>query len=167
VRNVISAPFLASRHAAAHSTVMFSGTLHPQHFYRDTLGLPESTAWLEVEVDGPFQPEQLSVHVAAHVSTRWRDRERSLIPIADLIARQYAAHPGNYLGFLSSFDYLERLAALLRVRHPELPVWTQAPGMDEAARDAFLARFRTADSNIGLAVLGGAFSKGVNLEASN
>jgi DNA excision repair protein ERCC-2 len=161
VRNVIPAPFLASRHAAAHSTVMFSGTLHPQHFYRDTLGLPESTAWIEVE--GPFRAEQLSVHVAAHVSTRWRDRERSLIPIADLIARQYAARPGNYLGFLSSFDYLERLAALLRVRHPELPVWTQAPGMDEAARDAFLARFRTTDRSIGLAVLGGAFSEGVDL----
>jgi DNA excision repair protein ERCC-2 len=84
---------------------MFSGTLQPQHFYRDTLGLSESTAWLGVE--GPFKPEQLTVHVAAHVSTRWRERERSLAPIADLIARQYAVRPGNYLAFLSSFDYLE------------------------------------------------------------
>ena len=161
VRNVIPAPHLAPRHATAHATVMFSGTLHPQHFYRDTLGLSKSTAWLEVE--GPFQPEQLTVHVAAHVSTRWRDRERSLVPIADLIAQQYAARPGNYLGFLSSFDYLERLAALIRMRHPELPLWAQAPGMGEAARDAFLARFRTPDRGVGLAVLGGAFSEGVDL----
>jgi DNA excision repair protein ERCC-2 len=35
--------------------------------------------------------------------------------------------------------------------------------MDEAARDEFLARFRTTDRGIGLAVLGGAFSEGVDL----
>jgi DNA excision repair protein ERCC-2 len=35
--------------------------------------------------------------------------------------------------------------------------------MGEAERDAFLARFRTADRGIGLAVLGGAFSEGVDL----
>jgi DNA excision repair protein ERCC-2 len=161
VRNVIPAPFLAPRYAAARTTVMFSGTLNPQHFYRDTLGLPQQTQWLDVE--GPFRAEQLQVHVAGNVSTRWRDRERSLMPIVDLIARQYAAQPGNYLGFLSSFEYLQRVVELMRERHPGLPVWAQEPGMDEAARDAFLARFRTMNQGVGFAVLGGAFSEGVDL----
>jgi len=161
VRNVIPAPFLAPRYAAARVTVMFSGTLQPRHFYRDTLGLPDDTRWLDVE--GPFRAEQLQVHVASHVSTRWRDREDSLAPIVELIARQYQAQPGNYLGFLSSFEYLQRVVALIRERHPGLPVWAQEPGMDEAARDAFLARFRTMNQGIGFAVLGGAFSEGVDL----
>ena len=161
VRNVVPAHFLAPRHALARATVLFSGTLAPEHFYRDMLGLPEEAAFMSV--DGPFRPQQLHVHIAAHVSTRWRDRERSLIPIADLMARQYAEQPGNYLGFLSSFDYLQRVATLMQQRHPDVPIWTQAPGMDEAARDAFLARFRSAGSGIGLAVLGGAFSEGVDL----
>jgi DNA excision repair protein ERCC-2 len=161
VRNVVPAHFLAPRHAAAQATVMFSGTLTPEHFYRDMLGLPESAAFMSVE--GPFQPQQLKVHIAAHVSTRWRDRERSLLPIVDLMARQYTERPGNYLGFLSSFDYLKRIADLMIGRHPDVPIWTQAPGMDEAARDAFLGRFRGADRGIGLAVLGGAFSEGVDL----
>jgi DNA excision repair protein ERCC-2 len=85
------------------------------------------------------------------------------VPIVDLIARQYAAQPGNYLGFLSSFEYLQRVVALMRERHPDLPVWAQEPGMDEAARDAFLARFRTMNQGVGFAVLGGAFSEGVDL----
>ena len=161
VRNVIPAPFLAPRYAAAHTTVMFSGTLNPYHFYRDTLGLPDHTQWLDVE--GPFRAEQLEVRVAANVSTRWRDRERSLAPIVDLIATQYASQPGNYLGFLSSFDYLQQVVELMRERHPALPVWAQQPGMDEAARDAFLARFRTMNQGVGFAVLGGAFSEGVDL----
>ncbi|WP_144109201.1 ATP-dependent DNA helicase [Paraburkholderia sp. BCC1886] len=161
VRNVIPAPFLAPRYAAARTTVMFSGTLNPQAFYRDTLGLPEQTQWLDVE--GPFRAEQLQVRVAGRVSTRWRDRERSLEPIVELIAKQYTTLPGNYLGFLSSFDYLQQVVALLRERYPAIPVWTQSPGMDEAARDGFLARFRSMDSGVGFAVLGGAFSEGVDL----
>jgi DNA excision repair protein ERCC-2 len=161
VRNVIPAPFLAPRYAAARSTVMFSGTLSPHHFYRDTLGLADETRWLDVE--GPFRAEQLKVHVASHVSTRWRDRERSLMPIVDLIAQQYAALPGNYLGFLSSFDYLQRVEALMRERYPQVPVWAQEQGMDEAAREAFLARFKAMGRGVGFAVLGGAFSEGVDL----
>jgi len=35
--------------------------------------------------------------------------------------------------------------------------------MDEAARDAFLARFRASGAGVGFAVLGGAFSEGVDL----
>jgi DNA excision repair protein ERCC-2 len=161
VRNVIPAPFLASRHAAARTTVMFSGTLGPQQYYRDTLGLPASTGWLDVE--GPFRAEQLAVRVASHVSTRWRDRDDSIAPIVELIARQYDTRPGNYLGFLSSFDYLQRVAASLRAQHPHVPIWTQEPGMDEAARDAFVARFRTSTSGVGFAVLGGAFAEGIDL----
>ncbi|MBN3754871.1 ATP-dependent DNA helicase [Paraburkholderia sp. Tr-20389] len=161
VRNVIPAPFLKPRYAAARATIVFSGTLSPQHFYRDMLGLPDDTGW--VDVDGPFRAEQLDVRVAHRVSTRWRDRERSLEPIVDLIAQQYAERPGNYLGFLSSFDYLQRVADSMRERHPHVPIWTQAPRMDEAARDAFLARFVADGAGVGFAVLGGAFSEGVDL----
>ncbi|KVO08018.1 ATP-dependent DNA helicase [Burkholderia ubonensis] len=161
VRNVIPAGFLAPRFSAARATVLFSGTLRPFHFYRDTLGLPTDTGWLDV--DGPFRAEQLTVRVASHVSTRWRDRDRSLVPIADLIAAQYAARPGNYLSFVSSFDYLQRVVALMRERHPDVPVWAQAPGMAEAERDAFLARFDAGGRGVGFAVLGGAFSEGVDL----
>ncbi len=146
VRNVVPAHFLAPRHSSAQASILFSGTLTPEPFYRDMLGLPNGTS--SIDVEGPFQPEQLKIHIATHVSTRWRDREESLRPIVDLMARQYAELPGNYLGFLSSFDYLQRIAALMET-HPHVPIWTQSPGMDEAARDEFLARFRTAGRGIG------------------
>ncbi|MBV7501618.1 ATP-dependent DNA helicase [Achromobacter sp. ACM05] len=161
VRNVIPAPYLAARYATAHATVLFSGTLSPQQFYRDTLGLPKDTPWIDVAA--PFQAGQLAVRVVGNVSTRFRDRERSLAPIADLIARQYDERPGNYLGFLSSFDYLKRVTDLMRERHPQVPIWLQTPGMDEPGRAAFLARFTETGQGVGFAVLGGAFSEGVDL----
>lgn len=164
IRNVVPAPHLAARHAAARATVLFSGTLSPPAFYRDLLGLPADTAWLEVEA--PFAAHQLQVRVAGHISTRWRDREASLAPMADVIARQYEQQPGNYLCFVSSFDYLQRVVATLQRLHPHIPLWQQQRGMDEAGRSAFLERFAEGGRGVGLAVLGGAFSEGVDLPGS-
>lgn len=161
IRNVVPAPHLVARHAAAHATVMFSGTLRPTQFYRDMLGLPEHADGLEVE--GPFHAAQLTVQVAGHISTRYRDRERSLQPIAEVVAKQYAKQPGNYLCFFSSFEYMERVAQCLQHAHPEWPVWLQTRALDEAGRHAFLARFTEQGEGIGFAVLGGVFSEGVDL----
>jgi DNA excision repair protein ERCC-2 len=161
IRNVVPAPFLAPRLAAARTTVLFSATLAPQRFYADTLGLPADTAWLDVEA--PFDPSQLAVHVVRDVSTRWRHRARSVAPIVRIVARQYAAQPGNYLAFFSSFDYLQQVAAEFAARHPDVPVWQQSPRMDDTARDAFLARFHEGGRGIGFAVLGGTFAEGIDL----
>ena len=94
--------------------VLFSATLTPWNFYAASLGLPDDTAWLDVAP--PFKAEQLSVHIARDVSTRYRHRSSSLAPIARLIAAQYDVAPGNYIAFFSSFDYLERAAAELSQR---------------------------------------------------
>ncbi len=161
LRNVVPAPFLKPRLEAARSVALFSATLSPRQFYADTLGLPDTTAW--VDVPTPFSPEQLSVRLAGHISTRFQHREASLAPIAELMAEQYAAQPGNYLAFFSSFDYLQKVLALFREQAPQVPVWEQSRGMDEAAREQFLARFTADSEGIGFAVLGGSFAEGIDL----
>lgn len=161
IRNLVPAPFLQSRFADAVSAACFSGTLAPFSFYRDTLGLPEDTATLDV--GSPFRSEQLTVRVAMDLSTRFRDRDRSLDALVDLIAAQFAQRPGNYLAFFSSFDYLASASAAFAARHPAVPAWSQSRGMREAERDAFLARFAPGGQGVGFAVLGGAFGEGVDL----
>ncbi|MFC3609135.1 ATP-dependent DNA helicase [Stutzerimonas tarimensis] len=161
LRNLLPAPFLASRFAQARACVLFSATLTPQRYHADTLGLPGNHVWLEVT--SPFRAAQLQVRIARHVSTRYADRQASLAPIADLLAEQFAQRPGNYLAFFSSFDYLEQVAARLAAAHPAVPCWKQTRGMDEAARQVFLARFAPGGRGIGFAVLGGAFGEGIDL----
>ncbi|MFJ4156711.1 ATP-dependent DNA helicase [Pseudomonas sp. NPDC089752] len=161
LRNVTPARLLAPRMQAARSVTLFSATLSPRHFYTDLLGMPADTAWLEVAA--PFSADQLEVRIASRVSTRYRERQGSLAPIVALIAEQYQRQPGNYLAFFSSFEYLQQVYALLCERHPAIPTWAQAPGMDESARDDFLARFAADGQGIGFAVLGGAFGEGVDL----
>lgn len=161
LRNIVPAPFLKPRLASAHTTTLFSATLQPQAFYRDTLGLPDTTAWVDVEA--PFRSEQLQVHIARHISTRYQDREASLPAIGALMATQFAQRPGNYLAFVSSFDYLRRLQAWLDLHHPLLPTWAQSRAMAEREQTGFLARFQAGGQGIGLAVLGGAFAEGIDL----
>lgn len=161
LRNVIPAPFLKPRFAAAQSVTLFSATLSPWNFYNDTLGLPEQTAWIDVE--SPFDAVQLSVQAVRDVSTRYRDRDLSLSPIVDLIARQYTREPGNYLAFLSSYDYLQKLASLFRERYSVIPMWEQSRRMDEAGQAGFLARFTPEGRGIGFAVLGGSFAEAIDL----
>ncbi|MDU9405505.1 ATP-dependent DNA helicase [Pseudomonas sp. zfem004] len=161
LRNVVPARLLGPRMSAARSVTLFSATLNPRHYYSDLLGMPADTAWLEVAA--PFRAEQLEVRIVSEVSTRYQQRQASLAPIVELIAAQYARQPGNYLAFFSSFEYLEQVARLLAERHPGLPQWRQAPGMDEAGREAFLARFVADGQGVGFAVLGGAFGEGVDL----
>jgi Rad3-related DNA helicase len=161
IRNLVPAPFLQPRFAAAQSATLFSATLSPRRFYADTLGLPADAAWIDVE--SPFSPAQLSVRIARHISTRYPHRERSAAPIVELMAAQYDDRPGNYLAFFSSFDYLQQVAALFARCHPAVPAWLQSRGMGEAEREAFLARFVPEGAGIGFAVLGGAFAEGIDL----
>jgi Rad3-related DNA helicase len=161
IRNIVPAHYLAPRFALAHSVTLFSATLSPWHYYSDALGMPAGTGWIDVA--SPFQSRQLIVHVVDRISTRFQHRTASLGPIVELIARQYAETPGNYLAFFSSFDYLEQVAALFMQRHPTVPAWLQARRMNESERGDFLGRFTMSSRGIGFAVLGGAFGEGIDL----
>ncbi|WP_192036092.1 ATP-dependent DNA helicase [Halomonas sp. YLGW01] len=161
LRNLIPAPFLAPRFAASHSAVLFSATLSPGSYFRDLLGLPDATACLEIA--SPFAGEQLEVRIRRDISTRYAHRQASIEPIVATLHEQFRRAPGNYLAFFSSFAYLEAVATRLGEMHAEIPAWCQTRGMDEAAREAFLARFVPGGQGIGFAVLGGAFAEGVDL----
>ncbi|XQM37592.1 DNA helicase [Cupriavidus sp. H19C3] len=161
VRNLLPAPFLRARFAMAHSTTLFSATLQPVDYYADLLGLPARTAW--IDVPSPFRAEQLDVRIATRISTRYRQRDRTLPDLVRLMGEQYAARPGNYLAFFSSHDYLQRAATQFMAAYPGIPCRLQARGMDEAGQAAFLEGFVAGGRGIGFAVLGGSFAEGVDL----
>ncbi|MGV8843757.1 MAG: ATP-dependent DNA helicase [Pseudomonas sp.] len=161
IRNIVPAPFLAPRFGDAHSCTLFSATLSPAHYYTDLLGLPEETPW--IDVDSPFSAEQLHVQAVSNLSTRYAHRDFSLVPIAALMAHQFAERPGNYLAFFSSYAYLQAVLNAFRAAHPQVPVWVQSRQMDEGERQTFLERFCSNGRGIGFAVLGGAFGEGIDL----
>lgn len=161
VRNVAPACFLRQRFKALHSVTLFSATLSPPDYARQLLGLPDNTAW--IDVPPAFAPEHLVVQVARGLSTRHRHRLASLQPLVDVLARQFDAHPGNYLAFFSSFEYLNQAADRLATVRPDITQWRQDRRMGATDREAFLARFQAQGQGIAFAVLGGVFAEGVDL----
>lgn len=161
LRNLIPAEQLKPRFEAAHSTTLFSATLKPARYYRDLLGLPANT--VAMEMASPFSSDQLAIHIARDISTRYRDRAESIEPIARLIHQQYQEIPGNYLAFFSSYQYLQQVLEKVQAAYPTLPVWVQDRRMSESARQAFLDNFMENGQGVGFAVLGGVFGEGVDL----
>lgn len=77
------------------SQILFSATLSPLSYYRDMIGAVEED--YSLTVSSPFQKEQWEVTVLP-VSTRYHDREASLIPLTQAL-NQMVSKKGNYLVF--------------------------------------------------------------------
>jgi Rad3-related DNA helicase len=163
LRNLIPAKQLAARLGFAHCTVFFSATLHPAHYYQSLLGLPKDS--VHIKVPSPFSAEQLTVNIASNLSTRYKDRLEAIEPLCQIILRQIHDTPGNALVFFSSYEFLQQTEIQLRKQldatHTDLVV--QSRRMSEQDRNAFITRFNEDKNLLGLAVLGGAFSEGIDL----
>ncbi|MGP1716039.1 MAG: ATP-dependent DNA helicase [Methylophilus sp.] len=161
IRNVVPAKYLNTRFKAANSNTLFSATLSPSSFFNDMLGLPENTSFLDVE--SPFAATQLKVKVAKHISTRFKERHSSHEPIVHLVARQFIERPGNYILFLSSFDYLSDVQSLFTRSYPNIPTRAQSRIMSETDKEQFVNDFTLTSEVIAFAVLGGSFGEAIDL----
>jgi DNA excision repair protein ERCC-2 len=140
VRNVAPAVLPAPRFKALHSVTLFSATLARR--LRDPVAGPAREHGLDRRAAGLCRraPERARgrrrLDALAH-------RSRSLQRLVGVIARQFDAHPGNYLAFFSSFDYLDKAADLLAAVRPDMPQWRQdAAHGRRSARQRLPGRFR-------------------------
>ncbi len=163
LRNLIPAQQLAARLSFAHSACFFSATLHPSHYYQTLLGLPEDT--VHIKVPSPFGAHQLKVKIAHHLSTRYKDRQAAIAPVCEIIQQQLHEEPGNALVFFSSYEFLQQAEQQLRKRlaQQDIQLIVQSRRMSEQERENFIEQFNQHNNLLGLAVLGGAFSEGVDL----
>lgn len=163
LRNLIPARQLAGRLAFAHCASFFSATLHPAHYYQSLLGLPEDS--VHIKVPSPFRAEQLAVNIAGDLSTRYRDRQAAIAPLCDIIQQQLSRQPGNALVFFSSYEFLQQTESRLRqmLDGQDIRLMVQSRAMSEADRETFIDHFNRHHNLLGLVVLGGAFSEGIDL----
>ncbi len=145
------------------SAVFFSATLAPMEYYRATLGGERSSKMLEVT--SPFDPLQLSVSVIDRISTRYLQREQTLMAVCRTIAATVSARRGNYMIFSPSFAYSEMLYKAFSAKYPKINVIHQAKDMSYREKQEFLEKFKEKSDTylIGFCVMGGIYSEGVDL----
>ena len=150
--------------AAKCAAVFFSGTLSPVDFYTRLLG---------GEADDPrsvqgaaFPAKNRLVVAAAHLSTRYADRERHAPAVADAIFATVRPKKGNYLVFSPSHAYLTMIANAMQRCADEAEIIVQSPTPTAAERKKFTDKFkrkRPRKTLLGLAVLGGRFGESLDL----
>ena len=146
------------------AAVFFSATLTPLDYFSTVLGGDEESR--RIALPSPFERDHLKLLIADRVSTRYKDREGSLRPIAELIARTVQAKTGNYLVYFPSYQYMNDVYNVFAAQYPEMDTVLQQSGMSEEEREAFLLRFGQANERtlVGFCVLGGIYSEGIDLQ---
>ena len=153
--------FIAGSLELGRGSLLFSATLSPPAYYKDLFGCPEARC---VALPSPFPRENLGLYFV-RISTRYRDREGSAEEVARYLYRMVSGRPGNYMAYFPSYAYLEMVMEKFSDRYPEVETLSQAPGMDEKEREAFLGRFSAESKGtlLGFGVMGGVFGEGIDL----
>ncbi len=146
------------------SAIFFSATLSPKEYYIDLLGGSMNDAHLFLP--SPFSMENRRVFIDTRLSLRFQDRDQTLYQVYSLCRNAIMMKKGNYFIFCPSFEYLDRIYSfLLQEPIDEADIYIQQRSMTEAERDEFLDHFSSDNERtaIGLLVLGGVFSEGIDL----
>jgi DNA excision repair protein ERCC-2 len=151
---------LEKQYSQFKAPVLFSATLRPGVFYRDTLGLPQSTAQLLLE--SPFESERACHAIVDWIDIRYRQRSKSLAPLIDLIAQSTSQKSGNYLVFFPSYAYLEQAHQAFVTQFPEVDTWCQSSVQSRDDHHHLLDQLDISGHRVGFAILGGVFGEGID-----
>ena len=145
-----------------HSVVFFSATLAPLNYYLPMLGATDKD--VQFMLPSPFPREHFKVLMASKISTTLKNRNKTYLEIALYIEKLVENKLGNYLIFFPSYQYLDDVKQHLRFSKEAL-VLTQTKEMTLQDREGFLNQFThmPKQTTVGLAVLGGVFSEGIDL----
>ena len=162
IRCVDSSKLVKHTLSKLQASIFFSATLTPIDYYISCLGGDEYTP--KVILDSPFDKNNLLTIVRDDISTRLKDRNLSYDEIAKTIESIVSQKKGNYLVFFSSYQYLKDVYSCLE-QNENIKYIVQEREMEEEDRNRFLDNFALDPkiTTVGMAVLGGAFSEGIDL----
>ncbi|MBC1521662.1 ATP-dependent DNA helicase [Listeria aquatica] len=155
---------LAERMELGTGSILFSATFSPLDYYTKLLGGETDTSRLSFP--SPFRMEHLQVLTLSYIDTRFKGRASSYASIAETLFKMVEAKRGNYLFFFPSYAYMDEVYRRFSDAHPDVETRIQEPNMPEEARTEFVEAFQEGHAVAGFAILGGAFSEGVDLKGT-
>lgn len=155
-----------------NSTVFFSATLLPIHYYKKLLSVEADD--YAVYARSSFPRQNRILLVGNDVSTKYTRRGlETYEKIAEYILQMAGGRSGNYMAFFPSYRFMEDVYACIQSKieavgaEERIEIVLQSQFMGEEAREIFLETFEEERTNtlIGLCVMGGIFSEGIDLTA--
>ena len=148
-----------------NSTIFFSATLLPVHYYKKLLSVEKDD--YAVYAHSSFPQENKFLFIGTDVSTRYTRRGESTYQrFARYIAVMAEQKKGNYMAFFPSYRFLEEVhTCFLECVDHEVDSICQVSYKDEEQREEFLEEFEQEreKSLVAFCVMGGIFSEGIDL----
>jgi DNA excision repair protein ERCC-2 len=148
------------------ASVLFSASLTPLDYYQELLGGGEKS--LRYRVASPFPKEHQLLIAQNQIQTTYKERSSSYDKIVESISGMIEQRTGNYFVFFPSYSYMDEVYERFIEKNPQVKTLLQATMMNEAEREAFLAKFVAdpTETLLGFCVLGGIFSEGIDLKGT-
>ncbi|HAT4314687.1 TPA: ATP-dependent DNA helicase [Clostridium perfringens] len=145
------------------SVIIFSATLLPMEYFKELYGAQEGD--YSVNLTSPFDYKNKLTIVGKDVSTTYSNRKRTLPKIVNYIIECVKSKRGNYLVFFPSYEYMWMVHEEIKKREVDFSLVAQGDHMKEEEKEEFLSLFKEGGekTHLGLAVLGGHFSEGIDL----
>lgn len=146
------------------STVFFSATLLPIHYYKKLLSVETDDYAIYAETS--FAKENRLLLMGTDVSTRYTMRSANMYErIARYIVSAAEGKKGNYMAFFPSYKVMREVYDCFREQAEEIESVIQSQNMSESEREEFLSLFEAEreKSLVGFCVMGGIFSEGIDL----
>ena len=150
------APYLEESIAKGCSAILYSATLIPYEFYKNSL-LPQKIAY-GFSVPYPFYAGRLMVLADYSVDTRYTVREQFYGIIAQKIKRCRENAVGNLIVYFPSFQFMHAVA-----QYMQIPILMQESDSTAEERAAFTEQLLQGNANLAFAVMGSHFSEGIDL----
>ncbi|WP_415346622.1 helicase C-terminal domain-containing protein [Clostridium perfringens] len=145
------------------SVIIFSATLLPMEYFKELYGAQEGD--YSVNLTSPFDYKNKLTIVGKDVSTTYSNRKKTLPKIVNYIIECVKSKRGNYLVFFPSYEYMWMVHEEIKKREVDFSLVAQGDHMKEEEKEEFLSLFKEGGekTHLGLAVLGGHFSEGIDL----
>jgi len=142
-------------------SVFFSATLSPLNYYTNRILGRDNC--LTYTIPSPFKKENFKVLLDPYTSLLYKDRLLTLEKVKKEIEILVTSKVGNYMIFAPSFEYLNLLKGSLKI--DGINIFYQDKNMLSESKEEFLDNFieNTSITNVGVCVLGGSFSEGIDL----
>ncbi|MGF0103339.1 ATP-dependent DNA helicase [Bariatricus sp. SGI.019] len=150
-----------------NSTIFFSATLLPIHYYKKLLSTSKED--YAIYAESPFDPARRQLILGTDVSTKYTRRGEDMYRrYARYLIQVARTRIGNYIAFFPSYRFMEEVYEVfvdLLKEDQEIEYVMQSQYMSEEAREIFLENFEEdrKHSLMGFCVMGGIFSEGIDL----
>lgn len=148
-----------------NSTIFFSATFLPIHYYKQLLSTEKDD--YAIYVNSPFDTQNREILIGSDVSSKYTRRGIQMYEkITSYIIKTLEVKNGNYIAFFPSYQFMENVYEVLKQKlTEETTCLLQEKMMTEEQREIFLEEFAKERKGnlLGLCVMGGIFSEGIDL----